>query len=96
MPCRVVGHQVEHPGCQLVVVDPRVLLRGDRVDGPRFGAAHEELMLVAVLPSQPVVHRARRDGRGQGSEVFRRRAGYARELLEAPMGKRRDVAGWPA
>ena len=35
VPGRVLGHEVEHPAGQLVVVDPRVPRRGDRVDGPR-------------------------------------------------------------
>ena len=96
LPSRVIAHEVEHSCCQLVVVDSRVPLRGDGVDCPRFGAIGEELMPVALLPLQPVVDRARRDRRGQGSEVLRRRAGYARELLEAPMRKRRNFAGGPA
>ena len=48
MPGRVLGHEVEHAVGQLVVVDPRVPRRGDRVDGPRFVPIREELMLVAV------------------------------------------------
>src|SRR4029450_8311385 len=32
VPSGVIGHEVEHPACQLVMVDPRVPLRGDRVD----------------------------------------------------------------
>jgi hypothetical protein len=37
------------------VVDPRVPRRGDCVDGPRFVAVHEELVLLATLTTQPVV-----------------------------------------
>ena len=92
VPGRVIGHEVEHAVGQLVVVDSRVPRRGDRVDGPRFGAIREELMLVALLPLQPVVDRVRRDRRGQRSEVFGRRAGDASELLEAPVCQRRDLA----
>jgi hypothetical protein len=96
LPSRVIAHEVEHSCCQLVMVDSRVPLRGDGVDCPRFGAIDEELMPVALLPLQPVVDRARRDRRRQGSEVFGRRAGYTSELLEAPVRERRDLARRPA
>ena len=56
-PGRVLGHEVEHPAGQLVVVDPRAPRRGDRVDGPRFVAVDEELVLLATLTAQPVVDR---------------------------------------
>ena len=81
----MLGHEVEHPAGQLVVVDPRVPRRGDRVDGPRFVAVDEELLLLATLTAQPVVDRVGRDRGGQRSEVFRRRGGDAGELLEAPV-----------
>ena len=91
LPRRVIAHEVEHSCCQLVMVDSRGPLRGDGMDCPRFGAIHEELMPVALLPLQPVVDRAGRNRRGQGSEIFGRRAGYTSELLEAPVRERRDL-----
>ena len=57
VPGGVLGHEVEHPAGQLVVVDACVPRRGDRVHGPRFGAVREELVLLATLPPQPVVDR---------------------------------------
>ena len=36
VPGRVLGHEAEHAVGQLVMVDPRVPRRGDRVEGPRF------------------------------------------------------------
>ena len=54
VPGRVQGHEVEHPGGQLVVVDACVARRCDRVHGPGCGVIHEEQVLVAVLPLQPV------------------------------------------
>ena len=68
-PGRVLGHEVEHPAGQLVVVDPRAPRRGDRVDGPRFVAVDEELVLLATLTAQPVVDRIGGDRRGQRSEA---------------------------
>ena len=63
-PGRVLGHEIEHPAGQLVVMDPRVPRRGDRVDGPRFVAVHEELVLLATLTTKPVVDRIGGDRRG--------------------------------
>ncbi len=42
-------------------------------------------MLLATLTTQPVIDRIGGDRRGQRPEVFRRRGGYAGELLEAPV-----------
>ena len=92
----MLGHEVEHPSGQLVMVHTRVPRRGDGVHGPRVVAIEEQLVLLTTLTVQPVVDRIRCDRGGQRSEVFRRRAGYARELLEAPIRKRRDLAGRPA
>jgi hypothetical protein len=91
VPRRVVGHEIEHPGRELVVVDPRVPRRGDRVDRPRRLSIGEELMPFATLPLEAHVDRARRDRRGQCPEVLRRRAGNRRELLEAPVRQRSGV-----
>ena len=66
----MLGHEIEHPAGQLVVVDPRVPRRGDGVDGPRFVAVDEELLLLATLTAQPVVDRVGRDLGGQRPEVF--------------------------
>jgi hypothetical protein len=93
VPGLMPGHEVQHAAGQLVVVDPRVPGRGYRVDGPRFGAFGEELVLVAGVPAEPVVDRVGRDRCGQGPEVFRRRAGDAGELLEAPVRQARLPAG---
>jgi hypothetical protein len=87
----MIDHEVEHPRRQLVVVDPRVPRRGNRMDGPRSGAIREELMRLAVLPLKPDVDRTRRDRRGQRPEVLRRRAGNGGELLEAPVRQRSGV-----
>ena len=81
----MLGHEIEHPAGQLVVVDSRVPRRGDGVDGPRFVAVDEELLLLATLTAQPVVDRVGCDRRGQRPEVFRRRGGDAGELLETPV-----------
>ena len=81
----MLGHEVEHPAGQLVVVDPRVPRRGDRVHGPRIVAVDEELLPLATLMAQPVVDRLGGDRRGQRAEVLRRRGGDAGELLEAPV-----------
>jgi hypothetical protein len=87
-PGRVQGHEVEHPAGQLVVVDPRVPLGGDRVNGPRRVAVGEELVLLPTLTSQPMIDRVGGDRRGQRAEVLRRRGGYTGELLEAPVRER--------
>jgi len=81
----MLGHEVEHPRGQLVMVHTRVPRRGDGVDGPRFVAVDEELLLLATLTAQPVVDRVGRDRGGQRSEVLRRRGGDAGELLETPV-----------
>ena len=57
LPTRVYGHQVEHPASQLVVMDPCVARRCDRVHGPRCGLIAEQLMLVSPLPPKPVIDR---------------------------------------
>ena len=62
------------------------------MERPRFGRVREELLLDAGAPLQPVVDRVRRDRRGQRSEVVRRRAGDAGELLEAPVRQLRASA----
>src|SRR5690606_15569297 len=93
VPGGVCSHEVEHPASQLVVVDPRVPRRGDRVDGPRCVAFDEELLLVSTLATKPEVDRVRRDRRGQGPEVFRRAASDASELLEAPVRQAESNAG---
>lgn len=85
MPGRMLGHEVEHPRGQLVMVHTRVPRRGDGVHGPRVVAIEEQLMLVTTLTVQPVVDRIRGDHGGQRSEVLRRGPGYAGELLEAPV-----------
>ena len=81
----MLGHEVEYPPGQLVMVHTRVPRGGDGVDGPRVVAIEEQLMLLTTLTVQPVVDRIRRDRRGERSEVLRRRPGYAGELLEAPV-----------
>jgi len=62
------------------------------VERPRLGSVRVELLLAAVAPLQPVVDRVRRDRRGQRSEVIRRRASDAGELLEAPVRQVRAVS----
>src|SRR3954452_23862783 len=49
-------------------------------------------MLCALDPRQPVVDRAGRDRRGEGSEVVWRRAGDGRELAETPVRQSGGVA----
>jgi hypothetical protein len=69
VPGRVLGHEVEHPAGQLVVMDARVPLRGDRVHGPGCGALDEQLALFASLPLEPDVDCAGRNRRGQRPKV---------------------------
>jgi hypothetical protein len=49
VPGGMLGLEVEHPTGQLVVMDARVPLRGDRVDRPWWGALDEQLVLLAEL-----------------------------------------------
>ena len=79
------GHEVEHPAGQLVVMDARVPLRGNRVHCPRCGALDEQFVLLASLPLQPDVDRARRDRGGQRPKVVWRRARDCCELAETPV-----------
>src|SRR5262245_55721174 len=46
VPRRVLDHQIQHPGGQLVMMDACIPRRRDRVHGPGFGALDEELMLL--------------------------------------------------
>src|SRR5688572_4994034 len=46
VPRRMLDHEVEHPGGQLVMVDACIARRRDRVHGPWRGTLDEELMLV--------------------------------------------------
>jgi hypothetical protein len=50
----MVGHEVEYPAGQLVVMDACIARRRDRVHGPRCGLIGEHLMLFASLPLEPV------------------------------------------
>jgi hypothetical protein len=84
----MLGHEVEHPRGQLVMVHTRVPRRGDGVHGPRVVSIDEQLVLLPTLTLQPVVDRIRGDRSGQRAEVLRRCPGYAGELLEAPVRHR--------
>src|SRR5439155_16441616 len=79
------GHEVEHPTGELVVMDARVPLRGDREHCPWRGALDEQLVLFASLPLKPYVDCARRNRGGQRPKVVWRRTRDRRELTETPV-----------
>jgi hypothetical protein len=81
----VPGHEAEYPAGELVVMDARVPLRGDRVHSPWCGALDEQLVLFASLPLKPEIDCVRRNRRGQRPKVLWRRARDSRELAETPV-----------
>src|SRR4051794_16558937 len=85
VPGRGLGHEVEHPAGELVVVDTCITRRRDRVHGPWCGVRDEQLMLCAVDPRESEVDRAGRDRRRKRPKVVWRRAGDGRELAETPV-----------
>ncbi len=53
----MLGHEVEHPPGQLVMMHTRVPRRGHGVNGPWIVAVDEELVLLATLTLQPDIDR---------------------------------------